>query len=377
MENTTNEPIRLSRKELYLEVWSTPTRLLAEKLGISDVGLAKACKRMRIPRPPRGYWRRKETGFPVRRTPLPKEKEGDQLEIVFFATPETQTPRRHKSAKISPEVFLSFCDPHPLVERAAKALKTTQTEPSGILRLPRTSPLAVHVSKSNLEKSLRLVDAFLKAWLKSGHEIRYENGEDSFASLASGSIELALIVYEEPDGRLSVEISGKRISRRRTYRRRLREKQRLSLEAWTGRILAVALSYLERRKETITGEERRQRELEEWKQNCARRALEQEEAARRRTEERRKTEALLQGANEWRRIKDFLEFIAICRERLEQKGENPESVAEWMRWAEEKSGSSLAVLDDLVERITSGRNSLVLMQTRPADPVPFVKTVES
>ena len=35
---------------------------LARKLDISDVGLAKACRRHNIPRPPRGYWAKLAAG---------------------------------------------------------------------------------------------------------------------------------------------------------------------------------------------------------------------------------------------------------------------------------------------------------------------------
>lgn len=37
-------------------VWSTPRRALAQALGVSDVAIAKRCKRLGILMPPRGYW---------------------------------------------------------------------------------------------------------------------------------------------------------------------------------------------------------------------------------------------------------------------------------------------------------------------------------
>ena len=36
----------MKRSELYTKVWSTPMIKLAAELGISDVGLAKACRRV-------------------------------------------------------------------------------------------------------------------------------------------------------------------------------------------------------------------------------------------------------------------------------------------------------------------------------------------
>lgn len=60
-----------TRKELYELVWSQPMRSIASDVGISDVALAKHCKRADIPVPPRGYWARKQAGKPVTRIPLP------------------------------------------------------------------------------------------------------------------------------------------------------------------------------------------------------------------------------------------------------------------------------------------------------------------
>ena len=44
--------IRLTRAELYEKVWATPMRTLAKEFGMSDVGLAKVCRRHDIPVPP-------------------------------------------------------------------------------------------------------------------------------------------------------------------------------------------------------------------------------------------------------------------------------------------------------------------------------------
>ena len=41
--------VEVTRRELYDLVWETPTRHLCKKFGLSDVGLAKTCKRLNIP----------------------------------------------------------------------------------------------------------------------------------------------------------------------------------------------------------------------------------------------------------------------------------------------------------------------------------------
>jgi hypothetical protein len=57
------------RGKLYKEVWTEPTQRVAARYGISDVALAKACRQLHIPKPPRGYWAKKAAGQPVPRRP--------------------------------------------------------------------------------------------------------------------------------------------------------------------------------------------------------------------------------------------------------------------------------------------------------------------
>jgi hypothetical protein len=59
------------RETLYDQVWSQPVQLVAKSYGVSGVALAKTCRRLQIPVPPRGYWARIRTGHKVRRPPLP------------------------------------------------------------------------------------------------------------------------------------------------------------------------------------------------------------------------------------------------------------------------------------------------------------------
>lgn len=60
-----------TRSQLYAWVWDTPVARIAQAFNLSGSALAKACKRHRIPTPPRGYWRRRQVGEMVSPTPLP------------------------------------------------------------------------------------------------------------------------------------------------------------------------------------------------------------------------------------------------------------------------------------------------------------------
>jgi hypothetical protein len=66
--------IRVTREELYDLVWSAPIVTASRRYGLSDNGLRKICKKLRVPTPPRGYWAER----PQRKGPLrlPAAKEG-------------------------------------------------------------------------------------------------------------------------------------------------------------------------------------------------------------------------------------------------------------------------------------------------------------
>jgi hypothetical protein len=73
---------RLSRKAFYDLVWSEPLRALLARFGISDVALRKACHRVDIPTPARGYWAKRASGKRIFQAPLPERAPGMSDEVV-------------------------------------------------------------------------------------------------------------------------------------------------------------------------------------------------------------------------------------------------------------------------------------------------------
>lgn len=60
----------ISREELFALIWEKPAVEVARDLGISDVAVGKLCARLQVPKPPRGYWARIESGQAPRCPPL-------------------------------------------------------------------------------------------------------------------------------------------------------------------------------------------------------------------------------------------------------------------------------------------------------------------
>jgi len=76
--------LRLDRRGLFDHMWSEPVSTVAPWWGLSDQGLRKACRRLKIPVPPRGYWAKKRAGKRMRRPRLPALPEGQAEEIVVW-----------------------------------------------------------------------------------------------------------------------------------------------------------------------------------------------------------------------------------------------------------------------------------------------------
>lgn len=91
-----------TRQQLYELVWAGPITTLAKSLVVSDVGLAKACRRGDIPLPPRGYWAKLNAGQRVSRSPLPLRAPGASDHVEVGAGPR-QPFRKEASDTPAPD----------------------------------------------------------------------------------------------------------------------------------------------------------------------------------------------------------------------------------------------------------------------------------
>jgi hypothetical protein len=69
MEDSDISPEVYEREKLYQEVWAEPVKMVARRYGVSDVALAKTCRKLAIPLPGRGYWARLRAGQTMKRVP--------------------------------------------------------------------------------------------------------------------------------------------------------------------------------------------------------------------------------------------------------------------------------------------------------------------
>jgi hypothetical protein len=158
----TAERIRLTRTELHESVWATPMRTLAKEFGMSDVGLAKICRKHNVPVPPVGYWRRKETGYKVKCPPLPPAKDGrEHLDIYIRERlrPEFEDLARQTAPKIAIAPDVS----HPFALRSEKLLRRGKLNQRGLVIAKNGALSHILVSREQLPRALKILNALLLA----------------------------------------------------------------------------------------------------------------------------------------------------------------------------------------------------------------------
>lgn len=185
MVDEKDAPRTLTREEMYELVWSKPMLEVAKDFGISDVALAKRCKRLSIPVPGRGHWARVEAGQKPSRPDLPT-REVDEADQYFDRVALTM-PARHDDApememhdairgfesvgalrarvaalSIVPAASVVNCVA--AVKRTARHLKHPRRAEFVFERGENTGPLvSMDVSDGALDRACLLADRILKA----------------------------------------------------------------------------------------------------------------------------------------------------------------------------------------------------------------------
>jgi hypothetical protein len=158
--------IKITRRELYELVWTTPVTQLAKQYGFSDVWLAKICRRNNIPRPPRGYWAQRQSGKKVLKQPLPPKNIDSTIHInIKPFNSERRETVSHKASSIRPLlksiIFPKVpLTPHPLIEQSAKILASCTPDNRGIL-IPPNGLLDIKVSRESLARALNIMDTLI------------------------------------------------------------------------------------------------------------------------------------------------------------------------------------------------------------------------
>lgn len=170
----------LTRSELYARVWTEPLIAIAAMYGISNVGLAKLCKRFAIPIPARGYWQKLWAGQPVEPLPLGAWKNRRREPVVlqpravrkplFLSTTDGASPSI-LADRIVVASRLSVATVHPLVKRTRLAFPKSLSHAHTIVQPNGTGLLDVRVSGPLVNRALCLLNALITALEARGYVV--------------------------------------------------------------------------------------------------------------------------------------------------------------------------------------------------------------
>ncbi|HHJ1297398.1 MULTISPECIES: hypothetical protein [Pseudomonas] len=178
-------------QQLFEMVWERPVLIIAKEIGVSDVGLSKACRKAGIALPTRGYWAKPVSKRP--RRPMPP---ASTTPVTFHVL------NVEKAARLKPEnvvkdpkmliVPTELSDPHPLVKKWLGAARKAK-ELNSALGLDKTKVLNSHISRNEMNRCALLYDTLIKA----GESLGYTWGVGSKGSFVRVDGEELLITIQE------------------------------------------------------------------------------------------------------------------------------------------------------------------------------------
>jgi hypothetical protein len=350
------------RQELYEKVWQSPLRKLAKEYNISDVGVAKVCRKLKIPLPGLGHWTKIVCGHTIPRPPLP---EVENLPVLIRQVREPTTPilpedapELEKIARIetstTPPVTKAMLA-HPLLEKTRQALTGARTTDRGVLWGGREADwLDLRVSKDCLARALRVMAAILHMLGQEGFKLVVETkGSESTSAIIYGEkIRFGVnersrkvkppspkpngssgYVYNpiklEPTGILSLEVwnyySG---GPQKVWRDRNSSKLEEQLPKCIAGMMRIALN------------ERAERDKQEKKERARQKRIDEVRAVLGQIEsEEKKIKTLEREAIEWQRAERVREYITAVREQADRKtdADGRAKASEWIEWAERQA----------------------------------------
>lgn len=343
-----------NRELLYEEVWQSPVSKVAEKYGISDVAIAKVCRKLKIPVPGRGYWARKSAGYSVKKRPLLPFKNAP---ILFHA--ERTRPPRLPNDPSDPELLKiaavegksppSPASEHFLIEEARKQFLRAKPDEYGRLECSSSKRCVdIHVAGELFDRAMSVMNTVVFALEEEGLEVSVT--EKSTSVIAFGQT-IRFGIAED----LQIEERRKEPSYSGTKTVNVYERSgRIAFRIWSNaagqrarwgdgkgkkleQLLPLCIGGIFRHARLNRMEDERLRALAA---GLERQRIEHEERARREREEQKRFENLEQCVSSWQRAKQIREFIEAYELACEKKGESTSPETEkgrWIQWTREKA----------------------------------------
>jgi DNA-binding transcriptional regulator YhcF (GntR family) len=199
------QSITVHRETLYTEAWKEPISIIAKRYNVSDVALAKVCRKLKVPVPPRGYWAKIRSGHQLNKPKLPKLPSGtpevarispnlDRSRTIPDAVREQLSFEAVPENRISEAQFNRRL--HPLVNTTKKILEGKMGPGD------RQPCLDIRVSIGTRDRALRLLSALFYAIEERGFGVKVTPREKE------GSV----VIIKREQVRFSLEERSKRVT---------------------------------------------------------------------------------------------------------------------------------------------------------------------
>lgn len=340
--------VEVTRENLYAEVWSMPMTKVSKKYNLSDVGMAKVCRRNNIPCPPRGYWAKLENDKKVKQTPLPPmENAAPIIFHMMFDNIGQEDPtlpdqvrqlidREEKSAEkiVVPDSMIS---PHPITQEISEKLQDGKVD--YYKRINSDCLPQVLVSKHLIPRALRVMDTLVKelddrGFLDGifGYSVPYGIIEEIDSNLSerarkriqeTGETRRYDFDYErKPSGRLRLEILTTMTFHSNGLQRNWKDGKTQCIENCLNEFICGLIRWSAVEREQRLYWDRWDREQEE-KKRIAR------EKAERAAALQAKKDQLRWDADRWEKADQIRRYIAAY--------ETKNGASDWTQWAKEEA----------------------------------------
>lgn len=178
------------REKLYEEVWAEPVSTVAKRYGISGVAIAKKCRKLEVPLPPRGYWAKIQAGRKIPRRPLPSFRGDTTITSSIWVIEEPVQTEAERIVESELNVTIpspvpvpeELRRPHPLVEQTRTTYRGLKPYDNGVIWC-RQNVLDLRVSPACLSRALRIYDGLIKAMEALGWQTNLHGQEKDNTSV--------------------------------------------------------------------------------------------------------------------------------------------------------------------------------------------------
>jgi len=326
--------MKIRRDDLYKAVWSKPIGTLAQEWGISDVGLAKACRKTGIPLPGLGYWAKVAVG----RVAAPPPLKGDHdIEVSFQGDPSLRKVELHPDGKalvaraadgIDQWLAEAKEDPPRLGKWTARTAKALSRKPdqSGLLTATGKA-FHVRISEGTRDRAISILNVVELALEKAG--MRWAISEQEHAVVGTLYGETVSFSLEERYSRTEhIERDPKYSwADKKTYTCEFTGDLVLKIHGWydgrkswadgkTQRLIQKLPEVIEGFIAAADGLRRKRLEIEERNRRWAEEARLRAERERVEREEKAFLDATIKEANDWAQANVIRNYAAHLRKRI-------------------------------------------------------------